>query len=237
MTTFLLYLLLWIWDNRSFEAITDRNRAKTQAEIAYAQGNYPAAADLYRRITYGSIFSEAAARLNLAHAYYQLGNQSEAKRHYGLLIRVEDLEVASEANAQLALIAASAPQKDTLEALSRLKTALRQNPDNDRARFNYELLKERFSGQIPPTEPTDNPPPKEQPPASEGTSPPTEEGQSPEQVEQREQLLNQLKQLNMSEDQARAILDAMKTNEMQYIYQLRRRQYSTQASRSTKTEW
>ena len=233
MTTFLLYFMLWIWDNRSFEAITERNRAKTQAEIAYAEQNYAEAADLYRRITYGSIFSEAAARLNLAHAYYQAGKPAEARRHYRLLTRVQDQYVASEAQSQLALLALMSADKDTLEALELLKAALRQNPDNDRARFNYELLKEHFSGRIPPTERSENPPPKEQ----NQTEVPPDEGQSPEQVEQREQLLKQLKQLNMSEDQARAILDAMKTNEMQYIYQLRRRQYRNQASRSDRTEW
>jgi hypothetical protein len=53
----------------------------------------------------------------------------------------------------------------------------------------------------------------------------------------KEELLKSLKAMNMSEDQARAILDAMKSNESQYIYQLRRKQFSNKTAQQGEIEW
>ena len=53
----------------------------------------------------------------------------------------------------------------------------------------------------------------------------------------KEELLKSLKAMNMSEEQARAILDAMKSNESQYIYQLRRKQYNTKPGQKSEIEW
>ncbi|GAB3164821.1 hypothetical protein [Telluribacter humicola] len=236
MTAFLLYLLLWIWDNRSYEAISRFNRIKTQAEQAYQDKQYGQAANHYYRITYGSFFSEPAARLNLAHSYYQAGRLQEALHHYQLLDHVQDRQVASKANVQIALIAAT--RKDTAQALDRLVTALRQDQENLSARYNYEILKKIYSGSTPPpkSQQETTPPPREE--TKEAPAPPPQqEGQSPELAEQREQLLQQLRRLRMSEEQARSILDAMKTNEMQYIYQLRRRQYRKESDKSEDVEW
>lgn len=53
----------------------------------------------------------------------------------------------------------------------------------------------------------------------------------------KEELLKSLKAMNMSEEQARAILDAMKSNESQYIYQLRRKQYNKKPGQKSEIEW
>ena len=236
MTAFLLYLLLWIWDNRSYDAISQSNRTMAQAEQAYQDQQYDLAADLYYSITYGSIFTEPAARLNLAHAYYQAGRLDEAQRHYQLLDHIRDRQVASRANVQMAMIAVN--RQDTAQALDRLVTALRQDQENLTARYNYEILKKTYSGSTPPRKPQPEQPPSPREETKDAqASPPPQEGRSPELAEQREQLLQQLRQLRMSEEQARSILDAMKTNEMQYIYQLRRRQYRNQSDKSEEVEW
>lgn len=233
MTSFLLYLLLWIWDNRSFDAISRSNYAKSQAEIAYIEKDYRKAADLYRQITYGSVFIEPASRLYLAHSYFNLDSLDSAFAHYGLLTNVQDHSIASKANTQLAVI--STTRKDTVAALQYLQLALRQNPQNGKARYDFELLKKRFSGKTPP------PKPKETPKTEQAPAPSTQtnflEEQAPELARQRDELLERLKRLNMSEDQARAILDAMKSNEAQYIYQLRRRQYYKESKRNATIEW
>ncbi|HEV7349753.1 hypothetical protein [Telluribacter sp.] len=234
MTSFLLYLLLWIWDNRSFEAVSQSNQIKRQAELAYQDKEFERAAQLFYRVTYGSLFAEPAARLNLAHSYYQAEKPEEAQYHYQLLTGIADKTVASKANTQLALIAVS--RQDTAQALDQLVRALRQDQENLTARYNYELLRKAYSGRTPPRSPQQQPPPPAQN-QPEPPPPPQEEGQSPELAEQREQLLKELRQLRMSEEQARAILDAMKTNEMQYIYQLRRRQYRRQTDQTDEVEW
>ena len=123
MTYFLLYLLLWIWDNRSFDAISQANRDKTEAESAYLSKDYRNAARLYHEIAYGSLFAEPASRLYLAHSYFYLDSLEKARLQYKLLVNVDDQDVASKANTQLAILATQASH-DTLEALNYLKTAL-----------------------------------------------------------------------------------------------------------------
>lgn len=234
MTSLLLYLLLWIWDNRSFNTIEQSNRDKSEAQNAYLEKNYGRAVSLYREITYGSIFSEPASRLYLAHAYYQLDSLEQAKSQYALLQQVADQSIVSVANTQLALLACQ--NGDTATALDYLKIALRSDPLNEAARYDYQILKTVFSGKIP--EKTAPPPPQEAPPPPPTpTTTTTTEQQAVELAKQREELLNRLRRLNMSEEQARSILDAMKSNESQYIYQLRRRQYYDQSERSKVVEW
>ncbi|GHB78736.1 hypothetical protein [Persicitalea jodogahamensis] len=223
--------MLWIWDNRSFNTVDQSNRDKMEAERAYEAKNYPEAASLYRKITYGSIFSEPASRLYLAHTYFHLDSLDLAEREYKLLTHVSNASIASVAETQLGLLACRAG--DSVSALNHLKTALRLDPLNQTARYDYQILKTVFSGKVPdaPTAP---------PPAVPSPSPPpstTIEQQTVELAEKREELLERLRRLNMSEEQARSILDAMKSNEAQYIYQLRRRQYYDQSERSKVVEW
>jgi len=232
MPYFLLYLLLWIWDNRSFDSISQANRNKTEAETAYLSNNFRKAARLYEEITYGSLFAEPASRLYLAHSYFHLDSLEKARLQYKLLVNVEDQQVASKANTQLAVLAAIS-SRDTLEALNYLKVALRLAPTNEKARFNYEFLKKNFSGKSPATT---SAPPKEAPPPPAAPVAPSAQ-RILELAQERKELLQSLRQLHMSEDQARSILDAMKTNEAQYIYQLRRRQYYDQSERSKIIEW
>lgn len=234
MTYFLLYLLLWIWDNRSFDAISQANRDKTEAESAYLVKDYREAARLYYEISYGSLFAEPASRLYLAHSYFYLDSLEKARLQYKLLVNVDDQNVASKANTQLAILAIQ-DRHDTLEALGYLSTALRLTPANQNTRFNYELLKKTFSGKSPASAP---PPPPEQEPAPPAPAPVAPSAQQAiELAQEREDLLQSLRKLHMSEEQARSILDAMKTNEAQYIYQLRRQQYYDQSERSKIIEW
>lgn len=229
MNFFLLYFLLWIWDNHSLNSITEANKAKSDAEKAFRGKKYEEAVDLYREITYGSFFSEPSARLNLAQSFLYEGNSKEAARHYELLQNVEDKRVASLANMQLGQIAIA--NFDTAGAVQRLKLALKLNDKNDAARYNYELLMLSYKGETKKEETPKAPPPPVQKENKQ------ESGQTPEESVEREEFLNRLRKMNMSEEQARSILETMKTNEMHYIYQLRRRQYHTKEDESQKVEW
>ena len=239
MTALILYVLLWLWDNRDFDSITKANERKLGAERAYDQKEYREAAKLYRQITYGSIFSDPAARLNMAHSYYLAEKYSLAMQHYKLLRKVDNKAIASTANSQIALI--QVIQKDTGAALGSLKTALRLEPGNDIARLNYITLKKNFSGIEKPSEVITNKKesdsqitPNQKPPATASQPP---KNQEVEESLKKEQLLQSLKAMNMSEDQAKAILDAMKSNESQYIYQLQRKQYAKKPKENDRIEW
>ncbi|WP_439558803.1 hypothetical protein [Dyadobacter sp.] len=239
MTALVLYVLLWLWDNRTFDSITKANQRKIDAEQAYQSKEFARSADLYSQITYGSIFSDPAARLNLAHSYYSMRKYNAALKHYLLLSDIENQSIASIANTQIALIRVE--RKDTANALASLKTALRLEPGNDLARQNYIILKKNFSGQEADSDlltkkqkSTQQNQTQENRPAEPG--PPTD-GRELTNDARKEELLKSLKQMNMSEDQARAILDAMKSNESQYIYQLRRKQYNSQTKKNDEIEW
>jgi len=239
MNALLLYLLLLLWDNRTFDSITKTNERKIGAEMAYDKKQYVNASKLYHQITYGSLFSDPAARLNMAHSYYQAGKLKDALYHYKLLQKVNDKTISSIANCQVALILVS--QKDTASALENLKTALRLEPRNTLARSNYIILKQRFSGIEQPSNKSDerrqakNEVSKNQPTHSQPE--PKPEGFEQEEAAKREQLLKSLRAMNMSEEQARLILDAMKSNESQYIYQLRRKQYAKKSEKNETIEW
>lgn len=239
MTSLILYVLLWLWDNRTFDSITKANQRKLDAEQAFRKNEFKKSAELYRQITYGSLFSDPAARLNLAHSLYKARDYKQALKHYRLLSDIENNSIASVANAQIALILVN--KKDTAGALTNLRTAIRLEPGNALARTNYIILKKSFSGVEQPSDLTtqkrrSN---QQQTAQSQPATPPEPPQESREVTEdfKKEELLKSLKAMNMSEEQARAILDAMKSNESQYIYQLRRKQYNNKPGQKSEIEW
>lgn len=239
MTSLILYVLLWLWDNRTFDSITKANQRKLDAEQAFQKKEFAKSAELYRQITYGSFFSDPAARLNLAHSLYKTGDYKQALKHYQLLSDIDNQNIASVANTQIALILVS--KKDTAAALTTLRTALRLEPGNALARTNYIILKKSFSGVDQPSDLTtrkrrSNQPQTNQVQPAPPPAPPQEIREVSEDIK-KEELLKSLKAMNMSEEQARAILDAMKSNESQYIYQLRRKQYNSKPGKKSEIEW
>ncbi|MCE7044686.1 hypothetical protein [Dyadobacter sp. CY312] len=235
MTSLILYVLLWLMDNRNFDSITKANERKAGAEKSYENKQYLRAAELYHQITYGSLFSEPAARLNMAHSYFLAGKYNLALQQYRLLRRVDDKRIASAANQQIALIKVN--QKDTASALTSLKEALQIEPGNDVARHNFIILKNKYSGlELMPAQKAVK---KKTEQLASTQTPPVNKPANTEVEEnvKRDQLLQSLKAMNMSEDQARAILDAMKSNESQYIYQLRRKQYAKKTEQNEQIEW
>jgi hypothetical protein len=127
--------------------------------------------------------------------------------------------------------------KDTAAALASLKEALKIEPENDLARRNFIILKNKYSGlEVMPAQQavkkqTEQLVNTQTPPVNKPANTEVEENAK------RDQLLQSLKEMNMSEDQARAILDAMKSNESQYIYQLRRKQYASKSEQKEQIEW
>ncbi|MCU0341178.1 MAG: hypothetical protein MUE30_14965 [Spirosomaceae bacterium] len=212
MQSLLISLLLWVWDNRSFDSISRGNRAKLEAQQAYLDKNYQSAAEHYRNVLNASLFVEPEARLNLAHAHLQLKQLPQARRYYSQLIRVNNKRLSSQAYNQLGVI--SAFERDTIAALDFFKKSLRQDTENQVARFNFELLKTQFSGRLSsPKSPAAAPSPA---PASQNSPQVAEEVQK---SEEKKKVLNRLASIKMNEAQALMILDAMKNTETQYLQQ------------------
>lgn len=228
----LLSLLLWIWDNRSFDTISRSNRAKTEGRQAYLEKDYSKALEAYQNIATASLFAEPEVRLNLAHAYFQLNQLQDARRYYTRLSKINNHLLASRAYNQLGVV--EILDKDTLAALHYFKESLRQNPDNLKAQYNYELIKKTFSGK----DRTAKPIPQPQKTAQSPTPVPTPSPQTAQEIqktEEKKNLLNQLENMQMSEAQAMMILDALKVSEIQYLQQQKHR--STTPNDDSKGKW
>jgi len=220
----LFSLLLWIWDNRSFDTISRSNRAKVEGQEAYQEKNYERALEAYQNVSSASLFAEPESRLNLAHTYFQLKQLRNAQKYYAKLAHVTNPFLASRALNQLGVI--ETIEKDTAQALLYFRQSLRLNPDNEKAQYNYELLKRQFHGKEK-TQKSASQPQKTNAPQPKAT--PSE--QEAKQTEDRKQLLNKLKNLKMTEEQAMMILESMKASEMQYLQQKRQRTTPTDDSK------
>jgi tetratricopeptide (TPR) repeat protein len=115
------------------------NQAAQEAQGLYHRGQYRQAAALYQFLADSLQVKDDALILNLAHATFLAGDDAKATRHYTTLAKNPDPALQSIASTQLGLIYF---RKDNPErALYTFKKALIQNPRNETARFNYELVK------------------------------------------------------------------------------------------------
>ncbi|ODS80358.1 MAG: hypothetical protein ABS46_14470 [Cytophagaceae bacterium SCN 52-12] len=233
-----LWVVLWIWDVISLPSARFIRETTIAAEESFGNGDYLKAAILYKQVVDASIFSDPAGRLNMAHAYFLAGETERAYQNYLVLSRVDDEKLAAKARSQMAVIALG--KGDTVQALGRLREAILLDRSNRSAVTDFEILRHRFSGKIE-TEGAEQPKsavrdsladPVENIPVQEQLN-----NAVVEQSDQREQLLQNLDKINMSEEQARSVLDAMKVNERQYIYQLRRSGVRGTVKSGKKVEW
>ncbi|MBB6003069.1 tetratricopeptide repeat protein [Arcicella rosea] len=225
LNQFVLYIFLWILDNGSFSKVNNRNRAKIEATIAFRKGNYREAANQYLILSKQSIFTPPEVSLNYAHALFEAKDTLAARQIYARLSGLKEAKLTSTTLVQLGLIFCN--QQDTAKALTLFKQALVMMPENNIARFNYELLKRKFK---PKQEP-----PKPPPPSSQKTppKPPPQENAEVAKNENQQELLRTLKNYGLTVDKAKTILDAMKNSEIQYIQQ---RQKATKNPNKTITK-
>lgn len=272
--------------------ISKYNRLKNKAEIAFEHGQFDVAATNYSML-YDTLNAEdPAIALNLAHSYYQLGDSANAMLKYQAAATSSDRKVKSVAYQQLGVMA---DKPETLnESLQYLKSALKADPTNEEARFNYEVVKKKLEqqrqnqddqqkqdqqdqdkknedqeknqdqqdqqqndqeNQDQENQEQDNQEQQDQDQENqekqdqEKQDGEQKEGEEQEQKEQQDQqgekseeqknqemsTKEKLEQMNISEEKAKMILEAMKNNEIQYIQQQRRK--PTKAPESGKPDW
>lgn len=233
-----LWVVLWIWDVISLPSARFISETTVAAQESFGNGDYLKAAILYKQVVDASIFSDPAGRLNMANAYFLAGETEMAYQNYLVLSRVDDVKLAAVARSQMAMIALQ--KGDTVQALGRLREAILLDRGNRAVVTDFEILRSRFSGLIESGEAE-----QLKSAASDSLADPVENvpvqqelnNTVVEQSDQREQLLQNLDKINMSEEQAKSVLDAMKVNERQYIYQLRRLGVQGTAKPAKKVEW
>lgn len=201
MNTWFFYIILLFLNIRSLTNVSERNRLKTEAGVAFMKKNYEVARDKYQSLANISFNLEPEARLNMAHSYFYTQDTARALLEYKRLLRVSDEQIFIGALLQIGVI--NAIQKDSLTAMQLFKEALQKNPDNMTARYNYELLKKRL--------PDNNPPPP--PPQNQAND--TQDAETRQSEEKRDDLQS-IEPEKMSREKALQLLETMKANELQY---------------------
>lgn len=242
------------------------NKTKKAAESAYNAGNFELAASKYKILADSMRITEDEVYLNMAHSYYHLNDSANATNAYQQLTSSSNKEIRSIAYQQLGVMAKNHQQLN--EAESMLKSALRANPANSEARYNYEIVKkllqkqneqnqqnqdnqnqdqqdqnqdqqnqdqqkqnqdkqdqesEQDSQEQEQQEQEQNDQEGKEGEQEQQQQQESEEQNSEEQENQQPGTREKLEEMNISEEKARMILEAMKNNEFQYIQQRKRK--------------
>ena len=140
----------WDWLVR----VREHNVAQAQAQAAAQRGQATEAAWLYARAVAlaGRGGPTPALLLNQAQAQAQAGQAADARATYARLLGpAVPAAISSAARQQLASLLATEHQFS--QAIGLLRQALRLDPTNAVARYNYELLSQYLAGQRPPALP------------------------------------------------------------------------------------
>ena len=119
--------------------IAQVNKIKSAAEQAFKNGDYDTAIKSYRLLTDSLSVDEDPVLLNLANAYFLRSDTTNAAQYYSRLLASNEKPIRSQAYQQMGIINQQRNKMDL--ALSNFKEAIKSDPTNEDARYNYELLK------------------------------------------------------------------------------------------------
>lgn len=139
MKYLLVILLVALSPFTDLDRIATINKLKKEAREAYTNGNYQKALDNYKYLVDSMEVADDNITLNMANAYYKLNDTTQAINNYQELVDSKSNLVRSVAQQQLGVIANKSKKHE--EALQHFKEALKADPTNEEARYNYELLK------------------------------------------------------------------------------------------------
>jgi tetratricopeptide (TPR) repeat protein len=223
LNTWFFYIILLFLNLRSLTNVSERNLLKIEANTAFVQKKYDLAVEKYQNLSNISFNLEPEARLNLAHTYFYTNDTTKALNEYRKLLRISDEQILSVVLIQIGVI--NTMLGDSATALMLFKEALGKFPDNKIARYNYELLRKKLPQKSPKNNQNQNNQTEEQN---------LNNGGETEKTEQKQEDLNSQTPEKMSKEKALQILDAMKTNELQYSQQ--RKKVSKKNDKNTK-DW
>ena len=143
MRAFLIILLVLIGNDP--KEIAKINSLKKEAEQAYKSGNYELAVSKYTYLTDSMGVEDDQIKLNLGHAYYQLKDTTGAKLNYGRVGASTNKKLKSIAYQQLGVMSKEAGKLE--ESLQQLKSAIKADPTNREAIYDYEVVKKLLEEQ------------------------------------------------------------------------------------------
>ena len=250
------------------------NSLKSQAKTAYLKGDFTTAISKYRTLVDSLGVTEDEVRLNLANAYFEAKDTANTAMAYQPLTQSANAKVRSVAHQQLGVL--SNRENKHEEALASFKQALKADPTNEDARYNYEMVKKKLEEQKKkeeeqkkndPNQKEENKDKQEQNKEQNKDQKDKKEQQDKqdqqnkeqqdqqkkeEEKKQQEQQQNEekkeqdkketpqsvkdkLKEMEMSEEKAQMILEAMKNQEIQYLQQNKRK--ATKPKDRNKPDW
>jgi len=262
------------------------NSLKSQAKDAYKKGDFKTAISKYRYLVDSLGVQEDEVKLNLANAYFQSNDTTNTATSYQPLTQSTNPKIRSIANQQLGVL--SNRQNKHEEALANFKQALKADPTNEDARYNYEMVKKKLEEQKKkeeeqkkndPNQKEENKDKKDQnkeenkdqnkdqkQDQKEKQDQQNKDKKDQEQKEKQDQeqkekekkeqqkkdqekeqkenkdkkdlppsVSEKLKQMEMSEEKAKMILEAMKNQEIQYLQQNKRK--ATKPKDKGKPDW
>jgi Ca-activated chloride channel family protein len=118
------------------------NSAKSDAKKAYLAGDYKTAVEKYTYLVDSIGVKEDEVMMNLANSYFHLNDTANAVSAFQPLTMSGNPKLKSIANQQLGVL--SNRKGNFEEALNYFKQALKANPANEDARFNYEMVKKKL---------------------------------------------------------------------------------------------
>jgi tetratricopeptide (TPR) repeat protein len=122
----------------SWTYISQKNTAIHTAATSYAQADYEGSITNHLLLESEYGVTSPKSKYNLALSYHYGGKMEDAQRIYLSLLTTGDKGLASFASNQNGIILGS--QKEFDQALQAFKLALINDPNNESARYNYELL-------------------------------------------------------------------------------------------------
>ncbi len=263
------------------------NSLKSEAKEAYKKGDFNTAIAKYRYLVDSLNVNEDEVRLNLANAYFEANDTVHTFQSYQPLTQSSNSKIRSVAHQQMGVLANR--QGKFEEALASFKQALKADPMNEDARYNYEMVKRKLEDQKKKEEEQKKQDPnkqdknedqkkeenkdqnkdnkdqkdkedqqnkdqkdkqdqqnKEKEKQDKEAKEKKEKEQQQKEQEQKEKenkdkkdlppsVSDKLKQMEMSEEKAKMILEAMKNQEVQYLQQNKRK--ATKPKDKGKPDW
>ncbi len=118
------------------------NSAKAEAKKAFLEGKFKVAIEKYKYLIDSLGVNEEEVKANLASAYFQANDTANAVNTYQQLAQSNNKKINSVANQQLGVMANNTEKLE--EALQHFKQALKASPENEDARYNYEVVKKKL---------------------------------------------------------------------------------------------
>lgn len=271
----LLLILLMMVDPGDISKI---NSAKSEAKKAYLAGDYKTAIEKYTYLVDSIGVKEDEVMMNLANSYFNLNDTTNAIGAFQPLTLSTNPKLQSVANQQLGVLHNRDGKFE--QALAYFKQALKTNPANEDARFNYEMVKKKLEEQKKQEQQQQNKDKQNKDQEQKDQEQKDQEQKDQEQKDQKDQqkkdqkskeqqekekkeqeekekkeqqekeqeekeqkekkeippsVKEKLKDMDMSEEKAKMILEAMKNQEIQYLQQNKRK--ATKQRDKTKPDW